>query len=181
MKTPFFFLASLQVITAIINEKLCNHQAEEIASQDCQEQCYVTPPGEDCAKCIMQHKDHYVDCRGTTYLLQCMKTEEKIAKEDCKEKCIATAPLYDFEACETCIRNHQDYDTDCKGSRDMLCMKTFVEILEDECKEECPIQHPGGKDFEFNRCKTCFMSHQDFSLACLIHTVEFFRPPSEWP
>ena len=48
--------------------KKCNNKAEEIASQDCKQECNVAGPGKDCAKCIMEHKD-YNDCKE----LQCKR------------------------------------------------------------------------------------------------------------
>ena len=111
--------------------------------------------------------------------MKCIKHEADIAKEYCKEQCnfSAQGPDFDFTACDTCITNHQDFDTDCKNAKDMLnhCMDSFFEIVEDDCNDQCRNNHLyGGKNF--NKCKTCFMSHQD--LTCLVLTVVFFQPPS---
>ena len=103
---------------------------------------------------------------------KCNNKAEEIASQDCKQRC-NEAELE--EDCAKCINNHRDYDDDdCKGSNYMLrhCLEIFD--FEGDCNYNvCPLRYARGK--EFNKCKMCLMSHQ-YSLACFIHTLEFFDP-----
>ena len=134
MKTTFILLACLLVITGANIVKKCNNKAEEIASQDCKQECNVVGPGEDCAKCIMEHKDYDNDCKGITFLVQCMRADEidckgandmlkhcmktlvEIVENDCKDQCpIQHAREKDFDPskCKTCCMSHQDLGLAC--------------------------------------------------------------------
>ena len=121
MKTTFILLACLLVTTGANIRKKCNNKAEEIALQDCKQQCDAASRGEDCAKCIRKHQDYDEDCKGMRSM-KCIKHEADIAKEYCKEQCnfSAQGPDFDFTVCDTCITNHQDFDTDCKNAKDMI-------------------------------------------------------------
>merc|ERR1712179_155194 len=122
MKRSFIFLACLLGITTAGYyvgriKKDCNKKAEEISAQACSKQCDVTDQGEDCARCIMEHKDYYKRCKGEDLGKQCQTTADEIGNKDCFLQCLRDprrqSSLSDFRKCETCIKNNQHLGKAC--------------------------------------------------------------------
>ena len=135
MKSTFLILACLLVVITGDNlEEQCDVKALEIwfSVEDCK-QC-GTHLGKDCAKCIIEHKDYDNDCKGITFLVQCMRADEidckgandmlkhcmktlvEIVENDCKDQCpIQHAREKDFDPskCKTCCMSHQDLGLAC--------------------------------------------------------------------
>merc|ERR1719153_719976 len=109
MRTTLIFLACLLVIAGASIEKQCNEKAEEIAAQDCKEDCNVAKRGKDCATCIWNHKDYDKVCQGDdTIVEQCGETIDMIYEEDCKGSCKRFGP-----ECDDCILNYKDLGLAC--------------------------------------------------------------------
>ena len=126
MKTTLIILSCLLVIIRANIKKKCDNKAEEIALQDCKQQCDVATRGEDCAKCIGNHQDYDGYCKGPAS--KCKKHEADIARKYCRKQCLIVSDSdFDIVACNTCITNHQDVDMDCKNGQDMLnhCMENI--------------------------------------------------------
>merc|ERR1712179_362381 len=122
MKTTFIFLACmLGIATADFYDanrakslqKDCNSKAEEISSQDCKQECNVTEPGEDCAKCIANHQDYDYDCANFMVLTRCLDIYDKLERQDCKEQCLDSDPDSPDDPCKPCIMNHKGYGLAC--------------------------------------------------------------------
>merc|ERR1712183_1250502 len=85
-------------------QKLCNNKAEEISSQDCKQQCDVAELGENCVKCIGEHKDYDYDCKDKALATWCSVLGSRIRHEDCKKECPHYMENdYDEDTCINCI------------------------------------------------------------------------------
>merc|ERR1712055_1024476 len=191
MKTTFIFLACLLGITTGYYvgriKKDCNKKAEEISAQVCSKQCDVAEQGEDCAGCIMEHKDYYKRCKGEYLIRQCQRTAQEIGDKDCYKQCLRDVVgkghsyLSDFKKCETCIMNNQHLGKACWASMcslpeipNYLIMKNVgakslkercnikaEEISSHDCKQECskacPLQSRRDLD----------MDQRDVCLTCI--------------
>merc|ERR1719260_70889 len=102
------YLSDDQANRAKILQKDCNSKAKEISSQDCKQECNVTEPGEDCAKCIAKHQEYDYDCKDDMVSMRCLDIYDKLERQDCKEQCLDSDPDSPDDPCEPCIMNHKD-------------------------------------------------------------------------